>query len=40
MKLKAGRTPLSSIKLMKSDANEQEKETADIKKKYSEYFRI
>lgn len=40
VKLKAGRTPLSSIKLMKSDANEQEKETADIKKKYSEYFRI
>ncbi len=40
VKLKAGRTPLSSIKLMKSDPDEQEKETAEIKKKYSQYFGI
>lgn len=38
VKLKAGRTPLSAIKLMKSDPDQQERETEMIKKKYAEYF--
>jgi iron(III) transport system substrate-binding protein len=37
---KAARTPLSSIKLMRSDPETQEKETEAIKQKYSRYFGI
>jgi iron(III) transport system substrate-binding protein len=33
-----GAKPLSEIKVMKSDAAAQEKETEEIKKKYAEYF--
>ena len=40
VKLKAGRTPLSQIKLFKSDPEGQEAATAEIKKKYAEYFGI
>lgn len=38
VKLKAGRTPVSAIKLLPSDPIAQEKETDTIKKKYTEYF--
>jgi iron(III) transport system substrate-binding protein len=38
--IKPGRTPLSAIKLMKSDPFAQEKATEEIKKKYAEYFGI
>ncbi len=37
---KPGRTPLSAIKLMKSDPAAQEKMTDEIKKRYAEYFGI
>ena len=40
VKEKAGRTPLSAIKLMKSDPEAQEKQTEEIKKRYAEYFGI
>lgn len=40
VKLRAGRTPLSSIKLLKSNPEQQEKETEEIKKKYAQYFGI
>jgi len=40
VKDKAGRTPLSAIKLLKSDPVAQEAATEEIKKKYSEYFGI
>ena len=38
--LKAGRTPLAQIKLMKSDPDAQEKATDTLKMKYTEYFGI
>jgi iron(III) transport system substrate-binding protein len=37
-KEKAGRTPLSKIKLMKEDAESVEKQVETIKSKYSQYF--
>jgi iron(III) transport system substrate-binding protein len=40
VKDKPGRTPLSQIKLMKTDPGAQEKATEEIKKKYSAYFGI
>jgi iron(III) transport system substrate-binding protein len=40
VKDKPGRTPLSQIKLMKTDPEAQEKATEEIKKKYSDYFGI
>ncbi len=40
VKDKPGRVPLSSIRLMKSDPEAQEKQTEEIKKRYSEYFGI
>jgi len=36
--LPPGMKPLSEIKTMKPDMEAQEKETAEIKKKYAEYF--
>jgi hypothetical protein len=36
--LPPGMKPLSEIKIMRSDTQAQEKETAEIKKKYAEYF--
>jgi iron(III) transport system substrate-binding protein len=38
--LKAGRKPIGEIKLMRSDAETQERETETIKRKYAEYFSI
>ena len=38
VKLPPGMKPLSEIKTMKADTAAQEKETAEIKKKYAEYF--
>jgi len=40
VKDKPGRIPLSAIKLMKSDPEAQEKQTEEIKKRYTEYFGI
>jgi len=40
VKDKAGRTPLSAIKLLLSDPVAQEAATEEIKKKYSQYFGI
>ena len=40
VKEKAGRTPLSAIKLLPSDPMAQEAATEELKKKYSEYFGI
>ncbi len=40
VKLKAGRKPLSEIKLMHSDPVAQEKNTEEIKRRYAEYFRV
>jgi iron(III) transport system substrate-binding protein len=40
VRLKAGRTPISDIKVMKSDPEAQERETETIKRKYVEYFGI
>ena len=40
VKLKAGRMPLSAIKLLPSDPEAQEKATEEIKKKYAKYFGI
>jgi iron(III) transport system substrate-binding protein len=40
VKLKAGRTPLSQIKLLPSDPVAQAAATEEIKKKYAEYFGI
>jgi len=40
VKLKAGRTPLSQIKLLPSDPVAQEAATEEIKKKYAQYFGI
>lgn len=40
VKLKAGRAPLSQIKLMRSDPVTQEREIDGIKKKYTEYFGV
>lgn len=40
VKDKPGRIPLSQIKLMKADPQAQEKQTDEIKKRYSEYFGI
>lgn len=37
---KAGRTPLSQIKLLPSDAEAQEAATEEIKKRYTQYFGI
>ncbi len=38
--LKAGRKPISEIKLLRADAEEQEKATESIKQKYAQYFGI
>lgn len=38
VKLPKGMKPLSQIKIMKADPAAQEEETAEIKKKYAEYF--
>jgi iron(III) transport system substrate-binding protein len=38
VKEKPGRTPLSSIKLLKADPLAQERANQDVKKKYAEYF--
>jgi iron(III) transport system substrate-binding protein len=38
VKLPAGMRPLAEIKVMKADAAAQEKTTAEIKKRYAEYF--
>ena len=38
VKLPAGMKPLSEIKVDEADPAAQEKETAEIKKKYAEYF--
>jgi iron(III) transport system substrate-binding protein len=38
VKEKPGRTPLSSIKLLKADPLEQERANEDVKRKYAEYF--
>jgi len=40
VKDKPGRTPLSQIKLMKSDPEAQDRETDTIKKKYAEFFGV
>jgi iron(III) transport system substrate-binding protein len=40
VKEKAGVTPLSKIKLLPSDAQAQEKATEELKKKYTQYFKI
>jgi iron(III) transport system substrate-binding protein len=40
VKEKAGRTPISQIKLLPSDVEAQEAATEELKKKYSEYFGI
>jgi iron(III) transport system substrate-binding protein len=39
-KEKQGRTPLSQIKLMKDDAEAVEKESENIKKRYTQIFRV
>jgi iron(III) transport system substrate-binding protein len=38
VKEKPGRTPLSSIKLLKADPLAQERANEEVKKKYAEYF--
>ena len=38
VKLPDGMKPLSEIKLMKADPAAQESATAEIKKRYAEYF--
>jgi iron(III) transport system substrate-binding protein len=40
VKEKAGRTPLSQIKLMKDDAAAVEKESENIKKRYTQLFKV
>jgi iron(III) transport system substrate-binding protein len=40
VKLKAGRTPVTAIKLLPSDPNAQEAATDEIKKKYQDFFGI
>jgi iron(III) transport system substrate-binding protein len=40
VKEKAGRTPLSAIKLMKDDAAGVEKESENIKKRYTQIFKV
>jgi iron(III) transport system substrate-binding protein len=40
VKEKAGRTPLSDIKLMKDDAAAVEKESENIKKRYTQIFKV
>jgi iron(III) transport system substrate-binding protein len=40
VKEKAGRTPLSKIKLMKDDAAAVERESENIKKRYSQIFKV
>jgi iron(III) transport system substrate-binding protein len=39
-KEKPGRTPLSQIKLMKDDAAAVEKESDNIKKRYTQIFKV
>jgi iron(III) transport system substrate-binding protein len=40
VKEKAGRTPLSNIKLMKDDAAAVERESDNIKKRYTQIFKV
>ena len=40
VKDKAGRTPLSQIKVMKDDAAAVERESEEIKKRYTQYFKV
>ena len=40
VKDKAGRTPLSQIKVMKDDAAAVEKESEEIKRRYTQYFKV
>jgi iron(III) transport system substrate-binding protein len=40
VKDKPGRTPLSQIKVLKSDPAEVEQATEEIKRHYSQYFRV
>jgi iron(III) transport system substrate-binding protein len=40
VKDKAGRTPLKDIKLMKDDAAGVEKTSTDIKKRYTQLFKV
>ena len=40
VKDKPGRKPMSEIKVMKDDAAAVEKESEEIKKRYTQYFRV
>jgi iron(III) transport system substrate-binding protein len=40
VKDKPGRKPMSDIKVMKDDAAAVEKESEEIKKRYTQYFRV
>jgi iron(III) transport system substrate-binding protein len=40
VKDKAGRKPMKDIKIMKDDATAVEKESEDIKKRYTQYFKV